>query len=174
MRRGGAVGEDDDGDFPVHRFLDLGTKLVDARLEPVFSGRGVPCAIEHMRGETVLGHVGDLIELVVEEDRGLERDGFAMLGRFLKDVALRAETRAERHDRPLADRVDGRVGHLGEALFEIGVKQARVGGEDGERDVIAHREHGFLRALDHGRENHVELLGRNRVGDLAAREIGGV
>ena len=92
-------------------------------------------------------------------------------GVSIEQVALRAEAGTERHHRPLADRVDRRIGDLGEQLLEIGVKQPRVGREDGERDVVAHGEDGFLGTLDHRREDHVEFLQRNPVGDLLAGKI---
>src|SRR5688572_26774340 len=45
--------------------------------------------------------------------------------------------------------------------------------ENGERNVVAHREHGLLRALDHRREYHVQFFQRDAVDDLLAGEIEG-
>ena len=45
----------------------------------------------------------------------------------VQDVRPRTDKGDKAHDQLLADRVDGRVRHLGEVLLEIGVEQLRLG-----------------------------------------------
>ena len=111
------------------------------------------------------------VDLVLEQDAGLEVDDAAVLRCLDQKVALRSEAGGSAHHGPLADRVDRRVGDLGEALLEVGEEQSRVGRKDGERGVVTHREHGFLRRLDHRREDHVEFLDRDAVGDLLTGKV---
>ena len=49
-----------------------------------------------------------------------------LLFRRLKQITLRANEALQRHDHLLADRIDRRVGDLGEKLFEIVVDQPRL------------------------------------------------
>ena len=106
--------------------FDFFAKRIEAGFETRGPGSGGPGAVDHERWESVLAEVFDFFELVLKEDRAVERDGFAVLGCFIEQVALRAKARSERHDRPFADRIDGGIGDLGEELLEIGVKQSRI------------------------------------------------
>ena len=60
-------------------------------------------------------------------------------GVFGQQVAFRANRRDQRSDDFFANRVQGRVGHLGEQLLEIVVQQLRIVREHGQRRVVAHR-----------------------------------
>ena len=55
----------------------------------------------------------------------------------------------QRHDEFLADRVNGRVGDLGEALLEIIVEQTRAVGEHGQRGINPHRADWLLTGQRH-------------------------
>ncbi len=76
---------------------------------------------------------------------------------------MRAGQDLDRHDELFADRIDRRVGDLGEELLEIGVKKARPFREHGQRRVIAHRADRLLARLAHRFEDggsDAELLFR--------------
>ena len=154
-----------------HGVFGLGTEFIESRLEAGGPAVGRPCAIEDFCGEALLVEVFDALEFVFIQDRAVEAHRVAVQRGFREEVPLRSEAGAERHDRPFADRVDGRIGDLREQLLEISEKQPRVCGKHGERDVVAHGKYGFLGALDHWREDHVEFLLGNAVGHLLAREV---
>ncbi len=88
--RGCAVGEDDDGNFLIHRFFHLVAEFVDTRFESVSPGGNVPSAVEDMGGIAVLGEVGDLLQLMFEKDRGIQGNGFAVVGAFIEEVPFGA------------------------------------------------------------------------------------
>ena len=69
-----------------------------------------------------------------------------------------AEQRAQAHDQPLAQRVDRRVGDLGEALAQVVADRARPRRQVGQRRVVAHREGGLVRVVGHGLEHHGQVL----------------
>ena len=64
------------------------------------------------------------------------------------------------HHEFFADRIDRRIGHLREELFEVGVKQPWLQRKNSQRRVITHRSERFLAILDHRFQNHVEFFTR--------------
>ncbi len=119
-----------------------------------------------------LAHVlAHRLELGVEHDGRLQRQHFALLGAFVEDVAEIAEPRAQGHDVALAQAVDRRVGDLAEILPEIMVHAAIGVAEHRERRVVAHRAHGFLAVLDHGMEDHFQILDRPAGRELPAAQL---
>ena len=168
---GGAIAENQDIDALFHGGGGFGAEFVEADLEAGGSGGERPGDVEDLRGEAVFLEVLQAVDLVLEQDARLHVHDPAVLRRFDQEVALRSEAGGGAHHGPFADRVDRRVGDLGEALLEVGEEQARVGRENRKRGIVTHREHGFLRRLDHRREDHVEFLDRDAVGDLLAGKV---
>ena len=84
--------------------------LAGFRLEGDVEGDGAE--LGELRG-------ADAPEVGVGEDGRQELEPTRVLGTLLQDVPLPAQEGRERHDQPLADRVYGRVGDLGEALLEV-------------------------------------------------------
>ena len=63
----------------------------------------------------------------------------------------------ERHDVGFAQRIDGRIGDLREALLAVIPKSARKSGEKCGRSVVAHAPVGFF-AVDKSGEENFELV----------------
>jgi hypothetical protein len=87
----------------------------------------------------------DLLQVAVGQDRLAHFE--ALLARQalqVEQVRARADERDQAHHQFLADRVDRRVGDLGEVLLEIGVEQLRFVRQRRDRRVGAHRADGFL------------------------------
>ncbi len=82
----------------------------------------------------------------------------AVLGRLGQQVALAADEAHERHHELLAQRVNRRVGHLGEELLEVREEQLRPAREHRERRVVAHRADGLLPARGHRRDDHLQVF----------------
>ena len=102
-------------------------------------------------------------ELLVGEDgMGHAQPVRMLLGR-LQQVRLGPDVALQRHDHFFADRVDGRVGDLREALLEVVVEHAGLVGEHRERRVVAHRAQ-RIAALAHDVEEH-ELHGLGGVAE---------
>ena len=90
-----------------------------------------------------------------------------------QEVAARAELDRERHDQLLAQRIDRRVGHLGEALGEVVVEHVRLGGEDRQRRVVAHREARLLGLTGHRPDDELDVLGGEAGRRLAEQQAAG-
>ena len=98
------------------------------------------------------------IHILVREDRMGELQLPAVFRCFVQQVPLLAGKRHQRHHQPLAQRVDRRVGHLGEELLEVAEQQLRAAGEHGQRRVGAHRADGLLTVGRHRGQHHLQLL----------------
>ena len=118
------------------------------------------------------GKVGaaDLAELLVGEHGPLQLDAAAGAGLGLEQVALGAKARLGGSDDLLADRVDRRVGDLGEQLLEVIVEQPRLVGEHREGGVVAHRADRLHAVLGHRQEEDALILEGVPEGDLALQE----
>ena len=167
-------------DSLVAEHKDAGS-LVDGRLDglaeflhgggkPGVSGSGLPECGDG-GGLVLATDPTDGRQLLVEEDRRVDRDLRGVLGGLGEEVAPPAERGEERHHQALADRVDRRVGDLGKELAEVGVEQAGTKREHRERRVVAHRADGLGTILDHRLEDHVELLARVAEGDLTLGQV---
>ena len=77
--------------------------------------------------------------LVVVDDGHVQRDLAARLRPGLKQVALASSPGEDRGHKLLADRIQGRVGHLGEELLEVVEQGLGPVGEHGQGRVVAHR-----------------------------------
>ena len=95
-----------------------------------------------------------------------------MLGGALKveEVGSRTDEGDERHHQLLPDRIDGRVGDLGEVLLEIGIEQLGPVRHGRDRRVIAHGADGLLARLGHGRHQQLQILLGVTEGLLAIEE----
>ena len=74
----------------------------------------------------------------------------ATFGLRIDQVTFGAQCQRCRGDQLLADWIDRRIGHLGEELLEIIVKQLRFVGQYGQRGIRAHRTHWLNAVLRHG------------------------
>ncbi len=95
--------------------------------------------------------------------RRTENDAGSVLRRFLEDVALGTEAHFQRHHDGFAQRVDRRVGHLGELLAEIVVRRAHALGQHGHWRVIAHGADGLVALLAERTQHLVALFERDLV-----------
>ena len=108
--------------------------------------------------------------MLVVQDRSPELDLARRLRPGLEQVPLGADRRLRGHDQLLADRVDGRVGHLGEELLEVVVQELGPLREDRERRVVAHRAHGLVRFGRHRGHQQSQVLRGVAEGVLAQLE----
>ena len=81
-----------------------------------------------------------------------------VLERLAEQVPLRADARRDAHHDRLARRVDRRVRHLREELLEVAVEQRTLVGEDGKREVVAHRPDRLLGVTRERRQDHLQVL----------------
>ena len=163
-----AVGQDDELRAVLDGLIDLGAHLGEALGEGVGSRVEVVQAAD--RGARTPGQglvdVPDLRELVVVDDREVERHRAGVLRTPGQQIDLRAQTELEARDDLFADRVERRVGHLRELLREVVEEQPRALAEHGDRGVRAHGAQRLDTRLAHRGEEDADLLLRVPEGAL--------
>ena len=87
-----------------------------------------------------------------------------------KQVGPRADEGQERHHQLFADRVDRRIGDLGEDLLEIGIEQLGSRRQRRYRCIGAHRADGFLSGEGHRGHQELEVFLGVAKGLLAIEE----
>ncbi len=173
LRPDRAVGEDQDVDAVGERRVRLPADALECRLHPGGAVLDRPGDVERGRLEDRRVDLPQALELGVEQDRIVDHQLPRMLGRLVEQVPLRADARLHAHHDRLADRVHGRVRHLGEELLEVRVEEGLAIGQDGQRRVVAHRADRLLGVAGKWREDHLHVLLRVAEGELpVAQRLG--
>src|SRR5438046_4985988 len=89
----------------------------------------------------------------------------ATFGLRIDQVTFGAQCQRCRGDQLLADWIDRRIGHLGEELLEIIVKQLRFVGQYGQRGIRAHRTHWMNAVLRYGSDVGAKIF------DIVAKRL---
>ncbi len=97
-----------------------------------------------------------------------------MRRRFFEQVLLGADGGNRGSHHLLADRIDRRIGHLGEKLLEVVEQQRRLVRQHRQRRVGAHRAHRLLPVDRHRRQDHLQLFDRVAEGLLLLGQIFGL
>ncbi len=97
----------------------------------------------------------------------------ALLGSLHQEIPLATQATPESHHEFLANRVDGRVGHLSKLLLEIAKQRVGALAEDGKRRVCAHAADRLLAARSHRREQDAQVLARVAEGSQKAPPLFG-
>ena len=104
--------------------------------------------------------------LGVRDHRRLEPQEPRLLRRGGQQVPLAADGGDHRRDDLLADRVERRVGHLGEELLEVVGEHLGPVGKHGQRRVVAHRTDRLGAGRRHRADDHTQILERVAEGPL--------
>ena len=118
--------------------------------------------VQCVAAELALGVGLDVAQLVHVGDIEHRLADFKPHGRVdlvdVQQVRLGADERHQRHDDGFADRVDGRVGDLGEQLLEVVVQRFIFVGQHGQRAVVAHGAGGLFAIGGHGRHQELDVF----------------
>ncbi|MNX84832.1 hypothetical protein D3C86_1166470 [compost metagenome] len=133
----------------------VGTEPLQRRLQPLF---GLVVEAQHRMAVVLPFQCQQLVEVGVEQDRRLEQHPVGVAEGLVEHVLLAADTGGQRHDVVFPQRVDGRVGHLGEHLAEVVVQGTLAGGEHRHRGVIPHGAHRLLAVLAEHADDLIQLL----------------
>ena len=151
-------------DHELHTAVDRGGDLLTDLRDPVAQrARAVHGPVEPAHAQTqrralVVVQVGELVQLVVVDDREVQADlPRAGLGRG-EHVGHGPHGARHGGHELLADGVQRGVGHLCEGLHEVVVEQPRPVGEHGHGGVGAHRVDGLGARRGHGAHDHLELF----------------
>jgi len=157
-----AVAEHDDLRALVDGFVDLSAQLVKASLEALCALIELVQPVDHLRriARRLAGTVDayQLGQLVRVEDREVDHDLPAAVRARVEQVPLRPDRAREARHELLTDRVERRIGDLGEQLAEVVEQRARVVAQDGKRRVVAHRANGLRTGVRHRRDDDPQLL----------------
>ena len=169
-----AVGQDDDVLAGAHGCFGALAELVERLAHAGGAMVGAIGDVERDGAELVVGDLADAadaLQIVVGEDRMRRLEPLLLGGAFeVEQVRPRPDEGHERHDQLLADRVDRRVGHLGEVLLEISVQQLRPVGQRRDRRIGAHGADRFLAGLRHRHHQELDALLRVAEGLLAIEQ----
>ena len=160
--RNGAVRQDDDVGAVAQSRLGVLAEAVDGALH----ARGAEIGgIGDVKRRAAEGRVAVAVQRADAVEHIVAQDGL----RHFKTLQLRASAeiqevrpgsneRHQRHDQLFADRIDGRIGDLGEVLLEIGVEQLGLAGQRRHRRVVAHGADRLLAGQGHGRDEEFPAL----------------
>mmetsp|Transcript_33649 Transcript_33649/g.78720 ORF Transcript_33649/g.78720 Transcript_33649/m.78720 type:complete len:1205 (+) Transcript_33649:178-3792(+) len=151
------IGEHDDLRAADHLPLRLRHQSRHRRLEPIGPARD---GVERRDVRRLL-RAADALQLGRVEDgrRDAQLVGELRHGRVAQ-VAPSTEGHVEAHDDALAQRVNGRVGHLREALLEIVVERVRLLREHRQRRVLSEGEERLLARVRHVAHLHLQIFER--------------
>ena len=178
-RNGDAVGalrpvrQDQQVDVGEDRLRRLPAKPLQRRLKRLRVAALRPGRIERDRAEGAVERLvngPNFLQILIGEDRLRDFEPLMVAGIVAEQVRPRPDHRDEAHHQALADRIDRRVGDLGEVLLEIIVEQTRPLGEQGERRVRAHRADRIVGIGRHRAEEVFQVLVRVTEADLGAAE----
>ncbi len=200
-RRGHVVMHSTDSQRRVDRqlaLLDSPVAQHDQRLAFTHGGLGLGGDIAHglakrrafsdvevndvAREAGTLVQVHDGAPLGRRDHRRAENRAIGVIGSLFKDVALGTQAGFQRHDDGFTQRVDRRIGHLGELLTEVVIDRTHATGQHRHRRVVAHGTDRFLTVLGQRAQHlvtlfegdlehlHVllETLGRKEIGAVVA------
>ena len=102
--------------------------------------------------------MAQFLQFLVGEDGVMHLDEPGAFGRGLQQIAFAANHDIRRGNDFLADRVDRRVGHLGEQLLEVIVQQLRLLRQDRQRRVGTHGAQRLDTVPGHGPNNQAQVF----------------
>jgi hypothetical protein len=94
--------------------------------------------LERLALKVRIGKFADLLKLGIRQNRLLDPNPAAGLRMLIHQIRLGPDARRQRHHQLFADRVDRRIGYLGEQLLEIFEEQLRPIGQHRQRCIRAH------------------------------------
>ena len=142
---GVAVAEQQDFDARTRRRLGLGAEAAQRTFEGF--GLGVEVQMQQAVGIGEARQRQQLPQLALREHRRVQQHVVHVVRAVEKDVALAADLRGQRHDRAFAQRIDRRIGDLGEGLAEAVVERPYALADRRHRHIVAHRTDALLLGL---------------------------
>ena len=155
-----AVAEDDLGPPATHGFFGLVGDVAHRRFQP---DALVVVQVDDLASEARTLEVHQRAPLGRGDHRRAEDHPRSVLRRLFEDVALGTEADLQRHDDGFTQRVDRRVGHLGELLAEIVVRRAHTLGQHRHRRIVAHGADRLVALLAQRTQHLVALFERDLV-----------
>ena len=173
----GAVGKDQHFKTVFHGVYCVPAEPVQAGLHGTWFAIGAEIGLECFCLENAGIDAADFFELMVAQNGMFKRHGVTGQRVFSQQIGVAADEAGEGHDQSFPDGVDGRVGDLGEQLFEIAAQVLWLVAEYGQRNIGPHRADGFLTVEAHRGDEVIEVFGGITEGllifeDLVVFEMG--
>ena len=161
--------EDRGASTTTHRGHRIPSELFQRALQLRGPGRGLPHRAERRdlraAGAPQRGH------LLRQQHRALDAQQRTAPGSLREQGAAAAEVHHQRHHQLFAERIDGRVGDLGEALAHVRVKALRHPRQRRDGRVVAHAPDRIAALGSHGRDDVAQVLMAVAKGALASGEL---
>ena len=175
LAAGVAVRHDQDVVALADRVDGLGTQRGQPRLDALLAPRRRIGDVQFEAAELAVGVAPDLADLghVGHIEHRLRH--FQPQRRIdvvdVQQVGLRPDEGHQRHHQLLTNRVDRRVGDLGEQLAEVLVQRLVLLGQHRQRRVVAHRADRLLAVVRHRQQLELEILQRVAERALALHQL---
>ena len=146
----------------IQRGLDAGGALL-----------GGPGGVERGGAESPIQQFADrpdLGQVIIGQDRLRDFQPLVRAGLAAEQVRTWPNHRNKAHHQFLADRIDRRIGDLGEVLLEVVVEQLGALGEHRNRNILAHRPDRILSRHGHGFEEELQIFLRVAEGLLSIEQ----
>ncbi len=161
LDRGVAIRENQNIVAVENRIGGLVADPLDGALETVDALAHRPRRVDRMGAERAVHQARDrtdFFQIGVGQDRLRDFEPIVCAGLVPQEIRPRSDHRDQRHDELLADRIDRRVGDLGEVLLEVVEQQLRLARQHGKRRVGAHRADRVVGLLGHRLEKDVQVF----------------
>ena len=171
-----AIGQDEDVGIAQHRFGRRPAHFLERHGKAFGPGAGVPGDVDGGGAECPVERDfdrSDLGQAFIGEDRLADFEPLMRTGIAPQQIGPRTDHRQQAHHQFFADRIDRRIGHLGEVLLEVIVQQPAAVGQHRDGGIGAHRSDRVFAAARHRLEEagHVFLRVAERL--LAFEQAGG-
>ena len=174
LRAHGAIGEQNKAAALLDSPACFGADAVQRRRQARSARTGLVGDIDGRRAPAPVIQVLDGGQFLVGQDRMRNAKPAGVLLGGLQQVPLRAAVAIQRHDDLFADRIDGRIGDLGETLLEVVVEHARLIGQHRQRGIVAHGAERIAQLADQGLQHDIHGLDGIAEGVHARRQRGRV
>ena len=143
------VTEDQNRITVFHRIPGMAANALQRLFHFTFAPGGVESDVDGVGLEMGMINMLQFAQLLIAQHRLADLYHAAMLRAFLQQIEGFTDKGLQGHDHLFTDRVDRRVGHLGEELLEIVGQMLRLIGQHRQGVIGAHGTQGLLGRADH-------------------------
>ena len=168
------VADDEDVFTALNRVHGFGTQRCNFRFHAFVSPTQRVGDVQSVATEFALGVLFNIAQFrhIGEIQHGLGH--FEAHGRVdlvdVQQIRFRADEGNQAHHNRFANRVDRRIGHLREQLFEVVIERFVFIRQHGERAIVTHRTNRFFAVGCHGCEQEFHVFLRETEGLLAVEQ----
>ena len=153
-----AIRQDDQTVTIIDRLLGFCTDSLKGfamTLRTIFAGEG---NVDDLGRPASIVQAFESSHLTVAQNRVRNHHPVTLLRSRRQKVPFRTDVATQTHDDVFADRVDRRVGHLGEELLEVVIEHPRLVTQTGQSCIVSHAADRVFLGIQHRVEHEVHRL----------------